>query len=95
MSSLKNRVMKLEEVTSNTDEEQLLLVYELGRDDPSKTLMSIQDLKRHRSVQNTDNLSDDEFLRVTGEAWGVDLMEHSRDVGDPLTWKRPNVIEVK
>ena len=95
MLSLKSRVLKLESEVTTSDEEHLLFMYVLGKDDPSKTLMSIADLKRHRSAQNTDNLSDDEFLRVTGEAWGVDLMEHSRDVGEPLKWKRPETIHIK
>ena len=87
----KDRLAKLEKITAVSDEEKLIFMCIVGDDGSANALKAIHDMKRHRSVQNKDNLSDDEFLRVTGEAWDLDLIKLYGRADDPLRWKRDTI----
>lgn len=87
----KDRLTRLEKVMNVTDEEKLIFMCIVGDDGSADALRAIHDMKRHRSVQNKDNLSDDEFLRVTSEEWDLDLTKLYGRTSNPLQWKRDTI----
>ena len=70
--TIKRRLEALEQRRETTGEEHLVFYTTVG----DETRCAIYDIKRGRSAQNTDQLPVREFLRVTGEEWGLDLQYH-------------------
>ena len=70
--NIKSRLEALEKRLAVLEEENIIFVKIVDGDRDRD--MTIHDMKRGRSANNKELLPIDDFLRITGEEWGIDLL---------------------